>query len=256
MADTQETQFTRRMQPIIAWRAMKKLLADKEQTEEVFVILRALGGAEMRRNFKHFEQMETGKKILAEERDIILTLNDRDALAAMPEGSLGRRYLAFVISEGLTADGLVDASNVNEEAPVDLTDDEIRFQLRLRDTHDLWHVTTDYKRDGLGELCLLAFTYAQSRNKGLAFIVAIATMTDMRKYPKSKVFKAVREGYRHGKQAEWFVGADWEALLPMQLEDVRKELGFNAPENYRWSLDWLTKAGALEITSVATPAQA
>ena len=35
-----ETGFKRRMQPIIAWRAMKKLIADKEQTEEVFVILR------------------------------------------------------------------------------------------------------------------------------------------------------------------------------------------------------------------------
>ncbi len=254
MADTTKIEFTRRMQPIIAWRAMKKLLANKELTEEVFIILRALGGSEMHRNFKRFNQLETGKKVLAEERDIIGTLNDRVGLAAMPEGSLGRRYLNFVVSEGLTADGLVDASNVNEETAVDLTDDEIRFQLRLRDTHDLWHVITDYKRDGLGELCLLAFTYAQSRNKGIAFIVAIATLSDIRKYPKSKVFRAVREGYRHGKQAEWFVAADWEALLPMQLEDVRKELGFAAPKKYRWSLDWLTKAGANDITSVAIPA--
>ncbi len=254
MADTQQIEFTRRMQPIIAWRAMKKLLADKEQTEEVFIILRALGGGEMLRNFKRFSQLKTGKKILAEERDIISALNDREALAAMPEGSLGRRYLDFVVSEGLTADGLVDASQVNEEAASLLTDDEARFQFRLRDSHDLWHVTTDYERDGLGELCLLAFTYAQSGNKGIAFIVAIATFQDMRNYPKSKVFSAVREGYRHGKQAKWFVAADWEALLPMQLEDVRMQLGFAAPNKYRWSLDWLTKAGAYEVTGDAVPA--
>jgi ubiquinone biosynthesis protein COQ4 len=248
MAETEKVVFTQRMQPIIAWRAMKKLLADKERTDQVFIILRALGGGEMRRNFERFSQMDTGKAILAEEREIIDALKDRDALAAMPEGSFGRAYLDFVVSEDLTADGLADSSEVSEDTTTTLTDDEIRFQLRLRDSHDLWHVATDYDRDGLGEVCLLAFTFAQSRNKGLAFIVAIATLTDSKKYPKSRVFRAVREGYRHGKRAAWFVAADWEAMLPKPLAQVRKELGTTEPTQYRWSLQRLIEAGAHEIT--------
>jgi len=248
MAEVEQMEYKQRMQPIIAWRAMKKLLADKERTDQVFIILRALGGGEMLRNYERFRQLDVGKTILAEQREIIDALKNRNALAAMPEGSLGRHYLDFVVAEDLTADGLAASSEVSEDTPTSLTDDEIRFQLRLRDSHDLWHVTTGYERDGLGELCLLAFTYAQSGNKGLAFIVAIATLTDTRKYPKSKVFSAVREGYRHGKQAAWFVAADWENLLTMPLDQVRKDLGFVEAEKYRWSLDWLTKAGAQEIT--------
>ena len=37
--------------------------------------------------------------------------------------------------------------------------------------HDLWHVTTGYGRDALGELSLLAFTYAQEKNRGIGAIV-------------------------------------------------------------------------------------
>ena len=36
--------------------------------------------------------------------------------------------------------------------------------------HDLWHVTTGYGRDALGELSLLAFTYAQEQNRGIGAI--------------------------------------------------------------------------------------
>ena len=37
--------------------------------------------------------------------------------------------------------------------------------------HDLWHVTTGYGRDALGELSLLAFTYAQEKIEGIGAIV-------------------------------------------------------------------------------------
>lgn len=254
MTDIQKMKFKERAQPIIAWRAMKELLKDKERTDQVFIILRALGGGEIKKNLTKFRATETGQKVLSEQREIIDILNDREALAQMPEGSLGREYLKFVISENLTADGLVAASDVSENPREDIPEDFLRFQLRLRDSHDLWHVTTDYERDGLGELCLLAFTYAQTRNKGLAFIVAIATLSDMRRYPKSKVVRAVREGYRHGNQAEWLVAADWEALLHKPLAQVRGELGFRSPSQYRWSLDFLKEMGAMEI--VGDPAAA
>ena len=39
--------------------------------------------------------------------------------------------------------------------------------------HDLWHVTTGYGRDALGELSLLAFTYAQEQNRGIGAIALI-----------------------------------------------------------------------------------
>jgi ubiquinone biosynthesis protein COQ4 len=34
--------------------------------------------------------------------------------------------------------------------------------------HDIWHVLTGYRRDALGEACLVAFSYAQTRGLGWA----------------------------------------------------------------------------------------
>ena len=49
------------------------------------------------------------------------------------------------------------------------------FFRRVRDLHDLWHVLTGYGRDPLGEVCLLAFTYAQTRLTGLGAIAFLGT---------------------------------------------------------------------------------
>jgi len=52
---------------------------------------------------------------------------------------------------------------------------------RMRDTHDLWHVVTGYKGDLVGEASLLAFLFAQTRNPGVGFIVAVALLVGTRK---------------------------------------------------------------------------
>ena len=43
-------------------------------------------------------------------------------------------------------------------------------QQRTEETHDLWHVLTGYGRDTFGEACLLAFSYAQTGNRGIGLI--------------------------------------------------------------------------------------
>ena len=203
-------------------------------------LLRALGGGEMKKNFDRFARCRNGAAVLEDQRDIVHMLNDRDYLASMPEGSLGRIYLDFVRAENLTADGLVAASDLDPDTPTSLTEDEMRFQARLRDTHDLWHVVSGYGRDGLGELCLLAFTYAQTKSKGIAFIIAIATMNQRKLNPDAEIVKAVREGYRHGKDAAWLPAADWESLLPQPLDEVRCQLGWTPADQYATSLQFYT----------------
>ena len=48
--------------------------------------------------------------------------------------------------------------------------------------HDLWHVVTGYGRDELGEACLLAFTYAQNKNRGVGFIAFVGCFKLFAKY--------------------------------------------------------------------------
>ena len=100
------------------------------------------------------------------------TLCNQPLLAALPPESLGRQYLDFIKAEDLSADGLVEASEEQADA-LDANSDLALFATRQRDMHDLWHVLTGYGRDELGEACLLGFTYAQNKNRGVGFIAFV-----------------------------------------------------------------------------------
>jgi len=223
----------KRVQPLKAIRAIRALIADKEDTSQVFKIIDALSGNSGDEQFQRFVRTETGQRILAEKRNLVTTLSDQARLAAMPQGTLGRAYYEFMAEENLTADGLVEASEVVRREDDGRTPEERLFGFRNRDQHDLWHVTTGYGRDGLGELALLAFTYAQTRNRGIGFIVLVGAHKSRNSLPGVNVWRIVREAYRNGKKAAWLPATDWEAMLDKPLSDVRAELGITAPAAYK-----------------------
>lgn len=217
---------TGRVRPAEAWRGVRALIRDPEDTAQVFRVIRALAGGGQERLFQRFLRSEHGAAILARERELIDVLSDRGALSALPPGSLGRCYLAFTERESLTAEGLVDASARPDPEPAVPCPIRARFGARLRDSHDLWHVVTGYGRDLLGESALLAFTWRQTRNRGIGFIVAVAYLQADRSLPQER--SMIRDGLRRAKSAAWLPGADWEALLPRSLDDVRGRLSLAA----------------------------
>ena len=181
------------MRPLVAWRALRRLIQYPEDTAQVFEIIRAIGGRAIERGFRRFRLTPVGEKILREKINLVDTLKDRENLATLPRGSLGQAYLQFTASQQLTADGLVDASEDHTE---EMLDPNVKLSAeRLRDMHDLWHTLTGYGRDELGEACLLAFTYAQTRNRGIALIVLFAGL-EIRKSIGISVFRAICRGYR------------------------------------------------------------
>lgn len=213
-----------------AWQALQRLRADPDKTEEVFVIIRALTGKSGERQFQRYRKTETGTKVLGEKRDLLPLLKDRAYLESLPEGSLGRAYAAFTEREEISADGLVEASEVVERTALD--EDRRRFFDRLRDNHDLHHVTTGWGRDLMGEVSVLAFGTAQAWHHGIALIVAQVFWSG-----GPEVRSLIRKAWRRGKQSQWLDGADWERLLPMPLDEVRAELGLGEPPVYEpvWS---------------------
>ncbi len=214
-------------QPLKAWRALKKSYADPDDTVAVFELLDALSGSSYQRDFDRFAQSETGRRVLDEKRDLLDTLRDRTYLESLPEGSFGRTYAEFTAREQISADGLVEASNGAEYDATDIGEDRARFMARYRDLHDLEHVLTGYGRDLRGEVALLTFDLAQSWSLGLAVIVGTALIESDREQ-----WRLVREAWRRGKNAAWSPGVDWEALLPLPLEDVRARLSVGAPPAY------------------------
>ena len=213
-----------RLRPLKAMRAFR-VLRDTGDTRQVFVILRAMRGQALIKTFRRFAQSALGQAVLAERRDLYPMLTNREGLRQLPEGSLGRAYLAFMEEEQLSAQGLVQASENWEDDP--MPPDIDLFRARMRELHDVSHVVTGYGRDPLGELCLLAFTYRQFGNLGRLLIVAMA----WRQIPKPGR-AAVFEAWRNGKSCGWLGDQDWEALLARPLDQVRRELSLILPVRY------------------------
>lgn len=213
-----------------AWRALKALIADPEDTNQVFIIMRALTGSSFYKQFKKFKAHPMGSKILKEKRNLIDTLVDREALKQYPEGTLGKTYIDFMEREGISAEGLAE---ISEQSYDEFEDKDMeRYAFRTRDMHDLWHVVTGYGRDGLGEVCVVSFSYAQTKQLGFAAITLMGAFDFSRKFPGNRIFRAAWQAYRTGRKAEWFTAQDWEHLLTLPIEDVRKMLNIPTPDIY------------------------
>jgi ubiquinone biosynthesis protein COQ4 len=84
-------------------------VADPDDLPQVFTIIESLSGNTLHRIWKRLVKSENGRRILGERPDIVARLEDRAALARLPEGSLGRAYLAFVEREKISPAGIREA---------------------------------------------------------------------------------------------------------------------------------------------------
>lgn len=219
------------------WKALhhfRKLIADKEDTEQVFHITYNLRGKRFLRAAAAFLQSEQGMMLRRRDENLPNLLDDHAALWAMPAGSLGRAYVEFMEAEGLTANGLVEESEKFGRT-IPNFDDQIKwFNNRLRDTHDITHILTGYGRDPLGEQCVLAFSYSQNHSLGFYFIAYAGGLELKRRAPAgTPVFTAIREAQRHGRAAQIIGFQDIVALLPQPIDAVRKMLNIAPPAAYR-----------------------
>ena len=215
--------------PRKALRAARALAADPDDLPQVFTIIEALSGNTLEKVTKRMADSPVGRRLMSERPDIVDRLADRAALARLPEGSLGRAYLAFVEREKISAEGIRAAAKqgmTNRDpmpAPLDWV------HARMRDTHDLWHAATGYSGDLLGETALLAFTFAQSWNPAIGLVLGIG----FTKTPGGVAARrTILDGFRRGFKAAWLPAQDWESLLALPLADVRQRLGLEAAPIY------------------------
>jgi ubiquinone biosynthesis protein COQ4 len=219
------------LHPLTAIRAVRDLFANPNDTQYVFEIIDALQGPALMRMRDRLRRSEQGRRLLSEQPDLLPLLNDRESLRRLPEGSLGRAYLAFVEAEGISANGLVGASELSRQGTEAA---ELRW-IRdwLRDTHDLWHTVLGYQGDLVGEAALLAFSHHETRNMGVGMIATVAwfklgRLTD----PAIGARHAIAEGRRRAKHAAWFVEVPWHRWLARPVEEVRRELGVEGVAQY------------------------
>lgn len=225
----------RRIRPIKAYKHFRNLIADKEDTTQVFYIIEALDGNNLEKDYRSFMKRPEGPVRLKERQELVPLLDDHERWRQLPQGTVGRAYIEFMEREGLSAQGLVDEYIRFGKDISDYTDDVdvAWYAHRRRDVHDMMHILTGYGRDALGEASVLNFTHAQHGGFGIYFIAHMASLEVRKQAPKgSPVWKAVRQARKNGALAQNIISQDIVALMAEPLEDARKRLNIAKPTAY------------------------
>ena len=230
-----------RLHPLRAFREMRAS-RDPDDTAQAVRMLGALSGRSIERTMRLFHSSYEGREILARKRSLLDVLTHREALMALPEDSFGRVYAEWMTREELSAEGLVAASEAASQGDGETDGPYAVLGCRVREMHDLLHVITGYGRDLVGEIGVLAFTYAQTRHSGIGFLLSVAYFRSLfsraddpaagSKEARSAMRQQMREGYRRGREADWIIGADWEALLELPITEVRERFQIPEPPAY------------------------
>jgi len=219
-----------RVRPIEALIALVKVIRNPDDTASGARFVLALQGRRNEQAFQRFRTHPEGARILAERRQLIERLRDREWLASLPDGSFGRAYLDFVRAEDLSADGLRQAVDQADPHLLQLDAERRLVSDRVRDMHDLWHVLTGYGRDLIGENLLVFFSWKQLRTRAFLLVVVATWLTNERRCPGFR--KLAREALRRGGDAAWLPVQDWEHLLTRPLDEVRRTTGVGPPPVY------------------------
>jgi len=200
--------------------ALQKLMENPEQTERVFEITQAMGGKQPLRLLRRIRRTPAGEWLLREQPIFNDSTIDLDQLATLPEGSFGHEFTRWMRHHGFTP-GLMERESTASDP------DLAYLGKRLMQVHDFWHVLTGYNRDPIGELGVLAFSFAQSGSYGIGFILATVVWRSMREHwrterrPWSPLVPYVWRGYRVGRRAQFLPPLILEELFPLPLESVR-----------------------------------
>ncbi len=226
-----------------AFAAVRKLLADPNDTVQVFRIMQALNGAATKWGYDKLVATPEGGRMAYRREELCEKLMDRAWVNGFAPGTVGAAYRDFLDRTGYSADGLKEVSNQDRQAE-DVAHPYAWYGRRQRDLHDIWHVLTGYQADEpLGELCLVNFSYAQGGGLGWGFIAKMGVLKTLFKKNGWTVYRAVREGYARGRKAAWLNHEDIEVLFAENLDAARKRLRLDPPVRYKAAQRALSETG-------------
>jgi ubiquinone biosynthesis protein COQ4 len=226
-------------------------VADKNDTEQVFEIMRALAGRSMPKGYARLLETPPGARQAYERRELSDRLEDAAWLASMPPGSVGAAYRAFVGARGISAYGLARQSHKLVDVDMQAANPATWYARRLRDIHDVWHVLTGYGVDTLGEACLVGFSFAQTGSAGFALIAGGAALEFQKISRRRPYAQAIWQAWRHGSTAAWLPALDYEALFSLPLDDARTRLRIAPPTTYE-AVEPRARDGAAKTMSAAS----
>lgn len=199
------------------------MLRDPHHTESVFDIEDGL--KDIKAYELAVEHLRSQPEVAAIMRERYLTgLVDVEELSKLPEGTLGHVFACHILDHGFDPDYF---------RKLQVKNDVDYVMMRMRQTHDIWHVVTGIGTDPIGELALKAFELSQTRRPLAAVICAGGVMRYMLKTPDelAMVIEAIDKAYQLGQQVRPFIAQKWEAAWDRPLQVWRDELNVKVPEN-------------------------
>lgn len=155
---------------------------------------------------------------------------DLDMLKDMQEGSLGRGYYDFIVSNELEKNIAVNYRDFHQSLETSGQLDRMPAPLRYAiirgfQIHDLLHVLTGYEPTPDGEIALQAFCLAQIRFPYFGMWMSVVTTRMTLLDPKTigPMMDAITDGWQYGRQAANLQFQKWETMLDRPLADIRKE---------------------------------
>jgi ubiquinone biosynthesis protein COQ4 len=200
------------------------LCSDPEDLDHAFDLLSATYGTEVAQSARDRLKADPAIRPLVHER----YWGQWPALAelvAMPAGSLGHVYGLFMASQGLS----------ELSAPVlpsGIGGDDAYLQMRIRQTHDLWHVIAGLPITLAGEAAANGLTTEQLRWPGSALLIAAdlihrvsAGEPHADEAEAVDVGVAIAYGLNLGATAQPLLAQRWEEGWQTPLEVWRARLG-------------------------------
>ena len=139
-----------------------------------------------------------------------------DKLVDLGDGTLGFEYVRYLRHYKL--------AQPQQPRRSDYADAAGYLLQRVRMTHTLLHVLTEYDASPLGELALQAYYIGQLGNVISGIIVSSAILQITRDTPDllGPALEVTSEAYQRGKAARSFLGVAWEELWSAQVPQLRE----------------------------------
>lgn len=129
--------------------------------------------------------------------------HDLAQLLSYPQDSLGYIYAAAMKKAGFDPNlhaGMLDRSDAHY------------VELRLSQTHDIWHIVTGFDTSGIGEIGLQAFHLPQFPYPLAAMLVANSLISSTLLAPEvsPQLLESIAKGWQMGKLAKPLFAQKWE----------------------------------------------
>lgn len=187
-------------------------------TEAVFDIANGLRETGLYDEFIRYAHSQPAVSQLIQERYFAPAINLNDLLKCSKD-SLGHRYASMMVKENLQSVFYPD---------IGIEEDYSYIAMRMRQTHDIWHIITGFGTDPVGEAGVQAFTLAQMRSP-LAVALLGGFLVHALKSSDSlhPLFAGIQHGWQMGEDTVPFLAQKWEEEWDKPLSVWRSELNVN-----------------------------